>query len=242
MSQSTLPIAPGRAAPTSDIDGMPDMEFARHRMVDTQIRPVKVSDPRILKIMRTLPRERFVPADRAPVAYTDQNISLGDGRVLTEPRVIARMVQSLVPRRGERALVVGAGTGYAACLLEALGIDVVALEQNQALAVLGHALVAELAPAVRYQVGPLSDGYAELGPYDLILIDGAVRAIPDGLAAQLAPGGRMCGVLALEGHVATAFLAEASPVVGVATLKARPQFDAATPLLPELAPAPAFSF
>lgn len=242
MSQSTLPIAADRATPATVIDGMPDTEFARHRMVDTQIRPVKVSDPRILKIMRDLPRERFVPADRAPIAYTDQNISLGDGRVLTEPRVIARLVQSLVPRRGERALVVGAGTGYAACMLAAIGIDVVALEQNQTLADLGRALVAELAPAVRYQVGPLSNGCGEHGPYDLILIDGAVRAIPDALAAQLAPGGRMCGVLAIEGRVATAFLAEASPAGGVATLKARPQFDASTPVLPELAPAPAFSF
>ncbi|MGI4745295.1 MAG: protein-L-isoaspartate O-methyltransferase family protein [Janthinobacterium lividum] len=242
MSQSILPIAPARAASTPAIDGVPDTEFARHRMVDTQIRPVKVNDPRILKIMRDLPRERFVPAVRAPIAYTDQNISLGDGRVLTEPRVIARLVQSLVPRRGERALVVGAGTGYAACLLEALGLDVVALEQNLNLAALGRVLVAELAPAVRYQVGQLSDGCAEYGPYDLILIDGAVREIPGALAAQLAPGGRMCGVLALQGRVATAFLAEASPAGGIATLKARPQFDAATPLLPELAPVPAFSF
>lgn len=242
MSQSTLPIASDRTAPTPASDGMPDTEFARHRMVDTQIRPVKVNDPRILKIMRDLPRERFVPADRAPIAYTDQNISLGEGRVLTEPRVIARLVQSLVPRRGERALIVGAGTGYSACLLAALGVEVVALEQNEVLAAIGHVLLAELAPAVHYQVGQLANGCAEHGPYDLILIDGAIREIPGILAAQLAPGGRMCGVLALEGRVATAFLAEASTAGGVATLKPRPQFDAATPLLPELAPAPAFSF
>jgi len=242
MSQPILPIAPDRTAPTSATDGMPDTEFARHRMVDTQIRPVRVNDSRILKIMRDLPRERFVPADRAAIAYTDQNIPLGEGRVLTEPLVIARLIQSLVPRRGERALVVGAGTGYSACLLEALGVDVVALEQNQSLAALGRVLVAELAPGVRYQVGKLADGCAEHGPYDLILIDGAVRGIPDALAAQLAPGGRMCGVLAIESRVATAFLAEASPAGGVATLKARPQFDVSTPLLPELAPAFAFSF
>lgn len=230
MSQFVSPTVPGRSAP--------DREFARRRMVDTQIRPVQVSDPRILEAMRSLPRERFVPADRADSAYMDQNVPLGDGRVLTEPRVIARLLQCLTPHRGERALVVGAGTGYAACLLHMLGVSVVALEQNAALATEGRRLVGELAASASYCEGPLQLGEPGRGPYDLILIDGAVTAIPAALAAQLAPAGRIAGVLALPGRVPTAFLAEASE----AGLRPRPQFDAATPLMPELAPAPVFSF
>lgn len=230
MSQSAFP-------PVLESNA-PDREFARRRMVDTQIRPVKVNDPRIIKAMRELPRERFVPPDRADIAYMDQDVPLGGGRVLTEPRVIARLLQVLVPHHGERALVVGAGTGYAACLLQSMDLDVVALEQNEALAAIGRRLVAEFAPAVRYRDGTLSAGCSDAAPYDLILIDGAVRQIPAALAAQLAPAGRIAGVLALPGRVATAFLAEAS----AAGLRPRPQFDAATPLLPELAPAPRFSF
>ncbi len=240
MSQSASPIEPGQPGAAS---GDPDRAFARRRMVDTQIRPVQVSDPRILEAMRQLPRERFVPADRADSAYMDQDVPLGGGRVLTEPRVIARLLQILVPLRGERALVVGAGTGYAACLMQALGTHVVALEQNHALAATGRALVAELAPAVEYREGPLAEGHAAGGPYHLILIDGAVREVPPALAAQLAPGGRIAGVLALPGRVHTAFLAEALPAeASAAPLRPRAQFDAATPLLPELTPPPAFSF
>ena len=235
MSQSASTAAPG---PSAAATGDTDREFARKRMVDTQVRPVQVSDPRILEAMRHLPRERFVPADRADSAYMDQDVPLGGGRVLTEPRVIARLLQTLVPRRGERALLVGAGTGYAACLLQALGTAVVALEQNPDLAAIGRRLVSELAPAVEYREGPLADGHAAGAPFDLILIDGAVRQVPPALAAQLAPGGRMAGVLALPGRVRTAFLAEAAS----GPLRPRAQFDAATPLLPELTPPPAFSF
>ena len=230
MSQSVSPPVPSPAGP--------DREFARRRMVDTQIRPVGVSDPRILTAMRALPRERFVPAERADLAYMDQDIALGDGRVLTEPRVIARLLQVLVPHRGERALVVGAGPGYAACLLAAMGVAVVALEQNERLAAIGRRLTAEFAPDVGYREGRLTAGCPEAAPFDLILIDGAVQAIPEALAAQLAPVGRLAGVMALSGRVATAFLADASP----AGLRPRSQFDAATPLLPELAPPPRFSF
>ncbi|WP_419728823.1 protein-L-isoaspartate O-methyltransferase family protein [Lichenicola sp.] len=239
MSQSALPVSDDDVSPPGPL---PDMLFARERMVDTQIRPVQVNDPRILKAMRELPRERFVPPGRAAIAYMDQDVALGGGRVLTEPRVIARLIQAMAPRRGERALVVGAGTGYAASLLEALGLVVVALEQNEALGRHGKALLAELAPAVRYETGPLAAGCPGQAPFDLILIDGAVRAVPEALASQLVPGGRLGGILALPGRVSTAFVAEAGEVAGSAAIRPRPQFDAATPLLPELAPAPGFSF
>ncbi|MCQ8240609.1 protein-L-isoaspartate O-methyltransferase family protein [Rhizosaccharibacter radicis] len=215
-----------------------DTDFARHRMVDTQIRPMLVNDPRIIHAMREIPRERFLPPELAAGAYMDRSIPLGAGRVLGEPRVVARLVQSLVPRRGERALVVGAGTGYAAALLDRLGVAVVALEQDERLIAIGRDACGATALGVQYRQGPLSAGWDEGAPYDMILIDGGVRAIPPALAAQLKPQGRLACVLWAEKRVPAAVLAEAS-VGGV--LRERVQFDANLPLLPELAPALAFS-
>jgi protein-L-isoaspartate(D-aspartate) O-methyltransferase len=216
-----------------------DIDFARHRMVDTQLRPVQVNDQRVLHAMLELPRERFLPAEAAGSAYMDRSIPLSGGRVLTEPRVIARLIQSLVPLRGEKALVIGAGTGYAAAILERIGLAVVALEQQESLAAIGQAACAEFAPRVLYRHGPLAEGWASDGPYDVILIDGAVRSIPQALPAQLSPKGRVACVLKADARVPAAVLAE--PSVG-GRLRERFQFDAAVPLLPELAPPPGFSF
>ena len=211
---------------------------ARNRMVDTQIRPVQVHDPRIIKAMRQLPRERFVPAASEALAYADRGVKLGAGRVLMEPRIIARMLQAAVPHAGEKALVVAAGTGYGAALLAALGLQVTALEQDPGLAADGARICAEWAPGVRFQVGPLAAGWKPGAPYDLIVIDGAVRALPEALAAQLAPTGRLTAVLWPEDRVGTVVLAEAS----THGLRPRPQFDATTALIAELAPPPKFTF
>src|ERR1700722_15628468 len=86
----------------------------RNRMVDSQIRPNKVTDPRILVAMRTIPRERFLPPALASLAYADKDVPVGSGRVLMEPMVTARMIQLIAPEAGERALVVAAGVGYGA--------------------------------------------------------------------------------------------------------------------------------
>ena len=207
-------------------------------MVDGQIRPLQVSDARIIKAMREMPRHRFVPAACAALAYADRPVALGRGRVLMEPRIIGRMLQVASPRAGERALVVAAATGYAAALLARLGLRVTALEQDQPLADEGRGLCAELAPQVRFERGALSEGWPAGAPYDLILIDGAVRVLPEAMAAQLAAGGRLAAVLCPQGRVGTAVLAEASN----GGLRGRPQFDAATPLIPELMAGPAFEF
>ena len=221
----------------------PDFVQTRNRMVDSQIRPVQVSDARILKAMRELPRERFVPDGSAAIAYADRPVRLGaagqgPGRVLMEPRIIARMLQVAVPRSGEKVLVVAAGTGYAAALLAAMGLQVTALEQDPALAAEGSRICAILAPGVRFEVAPLATGWAAGAPYDLILIDGGVRALPEALAGQLSSSGRLAAVLVAEGRVGTVVLAEAS----THGLRARPQFDATTALIPELAPEARFDF
>src|ERR1700735_1014235 len=101
---------------------------ARNCMVDSQIRPNRVVDQRVLSAMRTVPRERFLPANVQALAYVDQDVPLGNGRFLMEPRVFARLLQAAVLRENEQVLVVGAGTGYGAAVLAACGCRVIALE------------------------------------------------------------------------------------------------------------------
>jgi len=204
---------------------------ARNNMVDSQVRPNKVTDPRILSSMRRLRRERFLPASLAALAYADEDVPLGGGRFLMEPMVLARLLQFATVRDGDRALVVGAGPGYGAAVLSACGARVTALEEDPALM--------EAAPNVSLVNGKLEAGWPQGAPYDLILIEGAVRHIPPSIGVQLRiEGGRLLGVICGPGRTNQAVLAEATP----AGLRAQPIFDCATPPLPMLLPAPAFQF
>jgi protein-L-isoaspartate(D-aspartate) O-methyltransferase len=212
---------------------------ARERMVVSQLRPNKVSDPRILDAMRRLKRERFLPSGLRAFAYADDNISLGSGRVLTQPMVQARMIQAASPSAGEAALVVGAGTGYAAAVLAVLGSRVTALEESEALLDLAHAAFATEAPGVQVSRGPLTRGWPSGAPYDVILIDGAVPQVSADLASQLRPEtGRLVTIITSGGGVGYAALGELTP----AGLSIRALFDCQSPILPGFARAPAFEF
>lgn len=216
-----------------------DFADARNRMVDGQIRPNRVSDPRILAAMREIPRELFLPPGLRPVAYIDNDIHLGGGRVLMEPLAIARLVQLLAPTEGERALVVAAGVGYGAALLAACGARVIALEEDPALLGLAQEALDTIAPSVRLVSGSLAAGWPSGAPYDMILLEGAVRQIPPVLGQQLrADGGRLSTVLAEPEIVSQMVLAEPTP----AGLRALPIFDCATPPIPSLLPKPGFVF
>ncbi len=154
-------------------------------MVDNQLRPQGVSDPAVLQAMATVPREQFLPDQSRPLAYVDRAIAIGPGRFLSAPAVLGQLLTQMAPERGQRALVIGAGTGYSAALLAAMGLEVVAVESAPELA--GKAR--ELGVAVIE--APLEAGHRAGAPYDQILIDGAVEAIPDAIIAQLADGGRL---------------------------------------------------
>ena len=229
---------------------VPDYAAARDRMVDGQVRPNKVIDPRIIQAMRRLPRERFVPAALASRAYADEDVPLPNGRALMEPMVIARLVQGLRVRDGETALVVGAGSGYGAALLAACGARVTALEDDAGLIALAQAVLPGWATSVRMVTGPLGVGWPDGAPYDVILVEGAVQVIPEALAAQLKPEGRLTTVVAQPGGPGggsggsggQGVLAEVVPVTGGTRLRARAFFECATPPLPQLAPVPAFTF
>ncbi|MBV9782570.1 MAG: protein-L-isoaspartate O-methyltransferase [Acidisphaera sp.] len=219
----------------------PALNYARARdwMVDGQVRPNRVYDRRILDAMRSLPRERFLPPHLASQAYVDEDVPLGRGRALIEPLVIARLVQLAAARAGERALVVGAGTGYGTALLAACGAEVTALEEDAELQAIARAALAEYAPGVSLVSGPLAAGWPGGAPWDIILIEGAVPAVPSDIAGQVRPGsGRLITVLASAARTGRAVVAEATP----AGLTTRAVFDCATPVLPPLVPPPAFTF
>ena len=212
---------------------------ARNRMVDSQVRPNRVIDPRIINAMRRLPRERFLPSAQAPLAYIDEDIPLGRGRVLMEPMVLARLVQMARPQPGERVLVVAAGTGYGAAVLAACGAEVTALEEDEALLAIARRVLPEFAPRVALVQGPLAAGWSSGAPWDVIMVEGAVREIPPAIEGQVrTESGRLVTVLRRPGVTGRAVLAEPSSI----GLRAQPEFDCATPLLPPLEPTPAFTF
>ncbi len=227
---------------------VPDFAEARDHMVDSQLRPNRVVDPRLLAAMRTLPRERFLPPRLRALAYADEDIPLGAGRVLMEPMVFARLVQLLDLVEGERALVVAAGVGYGAAVLAACGARVTALEEDRTLFALAGPVLAETAPNVVLAAGPLAAGWPAGAPYDVILIEGAVQEIPPALGAQLrADGGRLATVLTTPGSTGRAPTGRAMGRAVLAEptsggLRARPVFDCATPPLPSLLPRPGFVF
>ena len=228
-------------APTATDDFLND---ARKRMVDSQLRPNKVTDPRILAAMRALPREAFLPPALLPLAYADRTVPLGDGRMLLQPMTLARLVQATSPTAGDRVLVVGANTGYAAAVFAALGCVVVALEQAGPLADLAKTALAATFPAatvatVTVATGPLPAGWAAGAPYDVILIDGAVPEVPAAIAAQLnRQTGRLVTIVNTGGRTSHAVQAEPAAT----GLSVRTLFDCLCPVIPAFARAPAFEF
>jgi protein-L-isoaspartate(D-aspartate) O-methyltransferase len=215
-----------------------DPAIPRALMVDSQVRPNQVSDARVISAMRALPREDFAPPGAR--VYADADIALGGGRFLLAPMTIARLTQLVLRENPKSVLVIGAGAGYGAAILAFAGARVTALESDPGL---DTGALAKYAPAVTSAAGPLTEGFAEDGPYDAIFIEGAVPKIPVALAAQLAPGGRLVTILADRGSPGRGTLGQAivaeSRGQGFATLK---MFDCTARILPEFQPAPAFVF
>jgi protein-L-isoaspartate(D-aspartate) O-methyltransferase len=214
-----------------------EASFAEMRaaMVDCQLRTNDVIDTAIVGAMGRIPREQFVPAELAALAYIDRPIALGGGRRLNPPLVTARLLVAADIAAGQRVLLVGAATGYAAALLADLGTAVTALECDEGLA--ARAKTALAGQDVTMVVSALADGVAATAPFDRIIIDGAIAQLPDALAAQLAEGGVLVCALA-DGPVTR--LARGVKVAGMLTLRPFAEMDAAA--LPGFAKAPSFSF
>jgi protein-L-isoaspartate(D-aspartate) O-methyltransferase len=173
-----------------------DYAIARRHMVDSQVRTNKVTDERLIEAIRSLPRERFVPEAARARAYLDDDVEIAPGRYLMEPMVTARLIQAADAKSDDIALIVGAGTGYAAALLSRIANTVVALESDAALAQSASTILAELAIDNAAVVeGALSAGCEKHAPYNIVYLDGLVEQVPPTLVSQLADGGRMVGVL-----------------------------------------------
>lgn len=161
----------------------------RAAMIDSQLRTNDVIDPAVIGAMGAIAREAHVPSALASVAYMDRAIALGEGRALNPPLVTGRMLVAAAIRPGQRVLLIGAATGYTAALLAALGAEVHAVEERADL--LDNARTATTGADIRWIEGPLAAGAPDAAPFDRIVIDGAIDALPDALVAQLAEGGRI---------------------------------------------------
>ncbi len=215
-----------------------DTAAARRHMVDGQIRTAGVTNPNLIAAMQAVPRELFAPPALTTQAYSDGDLNLGQGRALLRPIVLGKLIQGADVRPGDRVLDVGCGTGYSAAVLTHMGAAVVALEEDPDLA---QRAVAALAGVSAGQVtvvsGPLTAGWSAAGPYDLILLNGAIEVAPDALGRQLKPNGRLAAIF---GRSPAAKAMIYRPIEG--HLVGRPIFDAAAPPLPGFAAPPGFVF
>lgn len=216
------------------------MDFARARdiMVESQVRPSDVTDTRIIHAMRTLPRERFAPAQKRTLAYADIELEVAPGRTLMRPRDLAKLIQSLAPQASERALEIAGATGYGAAVLAACCKEVITLDPDSSLS---FAAGAALESCALKNVKPVStatvDGWKDEGPYDVMLVNGSAEIVPDAWLAQLAPGGRL-GVIVRQGAAGSARIyTRAADSVAYRTV-----FDAAPPVAPGLERPASFAF
>jgi protein-L-isoaspartate(D-aspartate) O-methyltransferase len=223
---------------------MLDYAKARRMMVDSQLRTFDVNDLAVLAAFDEVPRERFVPPGRESLAYMDQDLPTSDGanggerRFMLSPMVLARMIQALDLKPGDKVLDVAPGLGYSSAVLARLGCSVVALEAGEDLAApLRRRLVGAGVEGVLVVAGPLQHGYPDAAPYDAVLVNGAVETRPEALLRQLTDRGRLASVEG-RGRSARAILTVRS---GDA-YGSRPLFDAAAPPLAAFRAEPGFVF
>lgn len=182
---------------------MTDFAMRRTMMVDTQVRPSDVTKFPIIDAMLSVPREDYVPDAKREAAYVGENIALEGGRVVLEPRTLAKMLEALDIQPDELVLDLGCGLGYSAAVAARLADFVVAVEEDEAMAAEAQANLSEHgADNVAVIAGPLADGNAKNGPYDVVLIQGAVEVVPSKITDQLKDGGRICCIFA-EGMLGT---------------------------------------
>jgi protein-L-isoaspartate(D-aspartate) O-methyltransferase len=212
-----------------------NFEHMRRAMIASQLRTTGTNDPAVLAAMGEVPRERFVPRERVAMAYADALVPLKPGRQLNSPMALGRLLTEAAPEEATSALAIGVATGYAAAVLAKLVDSVVALEEDAELAAAARAALA--GTGVTFIEGPLTEGHAQGGPYDLILIDGAVEFVPQALIDQLKDEGKLATGIVENGVTRLALGRKAGDGFGVAAFA-----DAAAAVLPSFAKPKAFTF
>lgn len=185
----TDPPSVGSAEAAADEDVFAER---RERMVTEQIRGRDVADPRVLAVMRAVPRHRFVPGHLRAEAYDDHPLPIGEGQTISQPYIVGIMSELMQLKGGERVLEVGTGSGYQAAVLAELAKEVYSIEIVEPLALRAAATLRELGyrnVAVRAGDGYL--GWPEAAPFDAIMVTAAPDHIPQPLVDQLKVGGRL---------------------------------------------------
>jgi protein-L-isoaspartate(D-aspartate) O-methyltransferase len=171
---------------------MIDFQSARQAMVDSQLRARGISNPRVLDAMLRVPRHEFVPDAYRAEAYEDHPLPIGEGQTISQPYVVALMLDLLQVSSADIILEVGTGSGYVTALLSQLAAQVFSIERHSSLAANTKEVLASLGYAnVKIFTGDGTQGLPPHAPFDAILVSAAAPQVPDGLLAQLREGGRM---------------------------------------------------
>jgi len=215
---------------------MADYSAQRTMMVDTQIRPSDVTKFPIIDAMLGVPREQFVPADARETAYRDGPISLGDGRSMLEPRALAKMLDVLDIQPDELVLDLGCALGYSSAVIARMAEAVVAVEDSKDLASEAESLLGDAgADNVAVVQGALAEGAAKHGPYDVIVLQGAVQQVPQGIIDSLKDDGRIAAIF-MEGPLGICRIGHKSG----GALNWRDAFNAVAEVLPGFEAQPEF--
>lgn len=217
---------------------MTDYAAAREAMVDRQVRPSDVTRYPIIEAMLAVRREDFVPEALRPVAYLGEHVPLAPGRVLLDPRVFAKLLDALNVGPRDLVLDLGCGLGYSTAVLARMAEAVVALEPDAAMAAEAEALLGRHAVDNAVVIAaPLAGGRAEHGPFDAMIFEGAIEVLPELLAGQLKPGGRVAAIV-VEARRGQARLG----IRAGNGITWRRIFDATAPVLPGFEETKAFEF
>ena len=213
---------------------------ARKIMLESQIRPNKVIDERVLSAFANIPREIFVHKSMQDIAYIDEDLPLSNGRYLMEPMVLARLIQSLELNESDNVMIIGIGTGYSVAIISQIVTSVIGIESRATLIQKAENNLTELdiTNAVLFKER-LQDGFSKESPYNAILIDGGISFIPENILDQLSNNGKLVSIY--RPNIETA--GEASIWMRSGTKFSRKcLFNAQVPTLEEFRAKPEFIF
>ena len=225
------------ATPQSELTPATGDSFtvARKAMIDSQLRPSGINDPQVLAAMASVPREQYVAADQRAIAYMDRSVPLGEGRALSAPFAHAMLLQTARPNETDKALLVGGATGYLAALLAPMVASLDVVEADSRLSGIAGSKAGD------WHQGALNAGCRKNGPYDLIVIDGAIEHLPKAIGAQLAFDGRLVTGLVDRGVTRIAIGRKAGSEAS-ASVALQPLVETGIPVLAEFKEEKGWSF